>query len=100
MKQTTLILVLALCAFASGFGIRVVDPIIPKLAGEFGTSLTATSLVVTAFSIFYALGQPILGPLGDILGKSRMIVLCGGIASAVVLACAAAPRFLMLVARS
>src|SRR3712207_381548 len=97
MKQTTLILVLGLCAFASGFGIRIVDPIIPQLAGEFGTSLTVTSLVVTAFSFFYALGQPILGPLGDIFGKSRMVVLCGGLAATVVLACAAAPDFVVLV---
>jgi MFS transporter, YNFM family, putative membrane transport protein len=98
MTQKKLVVVLGLCAFASGFGIRIVDPIIPLLAGEFSTSLTATSLVVTAFTIFYALGQPILGPLGDILGKSRMIVACGGVAAALVLACAAAPGFLVLVA--
>jgi len=64
VKQTALILVLGVCAFASGFGLRIVDPSIPLLAAEFGTSLTVTSLVVTAFSISYALGQPILGPLG------------------------------------
>ncbi len=51
MNQNALIAVLALCAFASGFGLRVVDPIMPLLAREFGTSLTVTSLVVTAFSI-------------------------------------------------
>jgi predicted MFS family arabinose efflux permease len=97
MNQTALVLVLGLCAFASGFGLRIVDPIIPLLAGEFGTSLTVTSLVVTAFSISYALGQPILGPLGDVIGKSHLIVVCGGFASLVVLACALAPGFEALV---
>jgi MFS transporter, YNFM family, putative membrane transport protein len=97
MSQNALIAVLSLCAFASGFGLRIVDPIMPLLASEFGTSLTVASLVVTAFSIAYALGQPILGPLGDILGKSRLIIACGGFAALVVLACAAAPSFEALV---
>jgi MFS transporter, YNFM family, putative membrane transport protein len=97
VKQTALILVLGVCAFASGFGLRIVDPSIPLLAAEFGTSLTVTSLVVTAFSISYALGQPILGPLGDVMGKSRMIIVCGSFAAVLVLACAAAPGFTTLV---
>jgi predicted MFS family arabinose efflux permease len=85
--------VLGACAFASGFGIRIVDPIVPLLSAEFAVSLGATSLLVTAFSVAYALGQPFLGPLGDALGKVRMIVLCGSIVSVLLLVCAAAPGF-------
>lgn len=86
-------LVLAGCAFASGFGIRIADPIIPTLAAEFGTTLAVTSFLVTVFAVFYALGQPLLGPLGDAFGKARLVILCGGVASVLVLACAAAQSF-------
>ncbi len=85
--------VLGACAFASGFGIRIVDPIVPLLSAEFAVSLGATSLLVTAFSVTYALGQPILGPLGDSIGKARLIVLCGGVVSAMLLVCAATSDF-------
>ncbi|MFC4173995.1 MFS transporter [Microvirga sp. GCM10011540] len=85
--------VLGACAFASGFGIRIVDPMVPLLSAEFAVSLGATSLLVTAFAFSYALGQPILGPLADAIGKTRLIVLCGAIVSVLFLACALAPAF-------
>jgi predicted MFS family arabinose efflux permease len=81
---------------ASGFGIRIVDPMVPMLSSELAISIGSTSLLVTAFSIAYALGQPVLGPLGDVVGKVRMIVLCGGIVSVLLIACALAPSFIPL----
>lgn len=92
-RQTAVMVVLATCAFASGFGMRVADPIIPMLGDEFGTSLTTTSLLVTAFALCYALGQPILGPLGDVFGKARMVIFCGASAALLVCACALASGF-------
>lgn len=88
--------VLGACAFASGFGIRIVDPMVPLLSSEFGVSLGATSLLVTAFALTYALGQPVLGPLGDGIGKTRLILLCGGIVSVLLLLCALSPDFVPL----
>jgi predicted MFS family arabinose efflux permease len=92
-KSRLLIPVLGACAFASGFGIRIVDPIVPLLSAEFTVSLGATSFLVTAFSISYALGQPVLGPLGDVMGKVRLIVLCGAAVAALLVVCAFAPGF-------
>jgi predicted MFS family arabinose efflux permease len=92
-ESRLLILVLGACAFASGFGIRIVDPIVPLLSAEFAVSLGATSFLVTAFSISYALGQPVLGPLGDVLGKVRLIVLCGAIVAVLLVVCAFTPGF-------
>jgi YNFM family putative membrane transporter len=88
--------VLGACAFASGFGIRIVDPMVPLLSLEFGVSLGATSLLVTAFAVSYALGQPVLGPLGDSIGKTRLILLCGAIVSLLLLVCALSPGFVPL----
>jgi predicted MFS family arabinose efflux permease len=85
--------VLGACAFASGFGIRIVDPMVPLLSAEFNVSLAATSLLVTAFAFAYAFGQPVLGPLGDAIGKTRLILLCGGIVSVLLILCALAPNF-------
>jgi MFS transporter, YNFM family, putative membrane transport protein len=101
VSQAPLLLILGLCAFASGFGLRIVDPLVPLLAGEFGTTLAVTSLAVTAFAIAYAVSQPVLGPLGDVTGKARLIIACGGVAALLVLASAAAPSFeAMLVLRA
>ena len=85
--------VLGACAFASGFGIRIVDPMVPLLSAEFAVSLGATSLLVTAFSVAYAVGQPILGPLGDVIGKTKLIVACAGVVALLFVACAFASSF-------
>lgn len=71
-----LIPVLGLCGFASTFTMRLVDPLVPTLAGEFGESVHRIAFLVTAFSGCYALGQPFLGPIADSVGKLRSIATC------------------------
>lgn len=71
-----LILVLGACGFASTFTMRIIDPLIPTLAGEFGRSVPQIVMMVTGFSLSYALGQPFLGPLADAIGKIRTILIC------------------------
>lgn len=71
-----LILVLGACGFASTFTMRIVDPLIPTLAGEFGRSVPQIVVMVTAFALSYALGQPFLGPIADTIGKIRTILIC------------------------
>ncbi|KRE13499.1 hypothetical protein ASE63_18710 [Bosea sp. Root381] len=71
-----LIFVLGACGFASTFTMRIIDPLIPTLAGEFGRSIPQIVTMVTAFSLSYALGQPFLGPLADAMGKIRTILTC------------------------
>jgi len=73
---SALILVLGACGFASTFTMRIIDPLIPTLAGEFGRSIPQIVTMVTAFSLSYALGQPFLGPLADAMGKIRTILSC------------------------
>jgi len=71
-----LILVLGACGFASTFTMRIIDPLIPTLAGEFGRSVPQIVMMVTGFSLAYALGQPFLGPVADAIGKIRTILTC------------------------
>jgi predicted MFS family arabinose efflux permease len=71
-----LILVLGACGFASTFTMRILDPLVPTLAAEFGRSIAQVAAVATAFSFSYAIGQPFLGPVADSIGKLRTIVTC------------------------
>lgn len=74
----SLILVLGACGFASTFTMRLLDPLVPTLAAEFGRSIAQVATVATAFSFAYAVGQPFLGPIADSLGKLRTIATCLG----------------------
>lgn len=68
-----LIFVLGACGFASTFTMRILDPLVPTLAHEFGRTIPEVALVATAFSFSYALGQPVIGALADTVGKIRTI---------------------------
>ena len=69
-------LVFAACAFASGFALRLVDPIVLPVATFFGVSPAASAMLNTAYALPYAIAQPFLGPLGDRFGKARCIQVC------------------------
>ena len=102
------ILLLALAAFNSGISLRCVEPMLPQLAGDFGTSVSAVSIVVTSFALAYAGAVLLQGPLGDRFGKLRVVTIGTALAGAASLGCAAAwdvgslaaLRFLMAVCAS
>ena len=68
--------VFAACAFASGFAVRLLDPIVLPVAGHFGVTPAAAALLITAYALPYAAAQLFLGPLGDRFGKARLIRAC------------------------
>lgn len=88
-----LILVLGACGFASTFTMRLLDPLVPTLAGEFSRSIPTVAMVATAFSVAYAVGQPFLGPIADAVGKARTIFFSLSALTAMLAACAAAWSF-------
>ena len=51
-------LVFAACAFASGFALRLVDPIILPVATHFAITPQVAALLNTAYALPYALAQP------------------------------------------
>ena len=91
-------LVFAACAFASGFALRLVDPIILPVATHFAITPTSAALLNTAYALPYALAQPFLGPIGDRFGKPRCIQVCVAGLALMLLLGAFAPGFALLVA--
>ncbi|MBL8345664.1 MAG: MFS transporter [Rubrivivax sp.] len=73
----------SVAAFASIASMRACDPMLLTLAGEFHSSLGEAALVVSAFAIAYGLLQLFYGPLGERIGKLRVIAFaCAGCAFA------------------
>ena len=65
--------VFALCAFAASMSGRVIDPMITLIASDFAVPVTTAAMLSSAYALPFALFQPILGPIGDIWGKSRLL---------------------------
>ena len=88
----------ALAGFATGAGMRLLDPLLPLLARDFGVSVPAVAGLVAGFVAAYGLVQIGAGPLGDRFGKAR--VACGALLlyGLCLLGCAAASGLPMLVA--
>jgi len=74
--MSPLSLVFSVCAFASGFAMRIVDPLILPVADQFEVTPATAALLTSAYALPYALAQPFLGPLGDRFGKVRCIQAC------------------------
>jgi MFS transporter, YNFM family, putative membrane transport protein len=84
------ILLLALAGFNAGISHRCVEPMLPKLADEFGTGVSAAALVMTTYAFAYAGSLLLQGPLGDRYGKLRVVTLGMALAGVASLGCAAA----------
>ena len=63
-------------AFASSLSVRAVDPVIPLVAADLAVSTATAALLSTAFALPYALTQPVLGPIADMIGKTRFMTGC------------------------
>lgn len=63
---------LAAAGFAAGGGMRLMDPLLPLLAADFGVGVAAVAPVVAGFTLAYGAGQLVTGPLGDRFGKLRV----------------------------
>ena len=92
------VVVLSLAAFASAAALRATDAILPLIAGSFGTTPGGASAVITGFALAYGLLQLVNGPIGDRVGKYRMVFWITAISAGGNLACALAPSLELLVA--
>jgi predicted MFS family arabinose efflux permease len=90
--------ILIVAAFLSGAGMRVADPLLAAVATGFGATISAAAATVAAFTFAYGIAQLVLGPLGDRLGKLRLIASCMALYGAATLASAAAPSLEALIA--
>lgn len=86
-----LIALLALAVFSGALVTRLTDPLVTVLAHDLGATPARAALLASAFALPFALIQPILGPVGDALGKRRVILIAVGLLTILLVACAAAP---------
>lgn len=52
---------------------RLCDAMLPQLSREFGATLAESAQTVSVFAVAYGLAQLVYGPLGDRLGKFKVI---------------------------
>jgi predicted MFS family arabinose efflux permease len=88
----------ALGNFSSSLFMRAIDPMIPQVAHDLATDPATVALLTTAFALPYALLQPVLGPLADMIGKTRLMTICLGVLVINGFVGAAAPNFQVLLA--
>ena len=88
----------ALAGFATGAGMRLLDPLLPLLARDFGVSVSAVSGLVAGFVLGYGLVQFGAGPLGDRFGKAPVACAALLLYGVALLLCALAAGLPMLVA--
>jgi predicted MFS family arabinose efflux permease len=96
LNPAALLLVLGITGFASNIAIRIVDPMVPLVARNLDVTVAAAAMLATAYTLPYALVQPVLGPLGDSKGKARVMTWCLFVLAASLVACMAAPDYATL----
>jgi MFS transporter, DHA1 family, inner membrane transport protein len=99
-KARGLIARLSLIGFIAALASRATDPIIPPIAHDIQVDPNAVALLTTAFALPFALVQPVLGPVGDMVGKVRVMIACLAVTILAMVASGLATNFtVLLVAR-
>ena len=65
---------LALGAFAVGVDAFVVAGLLPQIAADLSVSIEASGQVVTAYSLAYGLGAPVMAALTARLPRERLVI--------------------------
>jgi predicted MFS family arabinose efflux permease len=83
-------------AFIVTADVRVINPLLHIIAQDFQTDIGSAGFIVTAYTIPYGLFQLVYGPLGDYLGKLRVMTVAMAMFAFGTAICAAAPSLLIL----
>src|SRR5215217_808625 len=73
-SPTPVLFVLLLAGVSFALSQTLVVPALPSISREFGASATATSWVLTGFLLSASIATPIVGKLGDLFGKGRVLM--------------------------
>lgn len=97
-SSSTMLRLISLAAFSSMVSMRVCDPMLVALSLEYRITTGDASAVIAAFAVAYGVLQLVYGPLGDRVGKVRVII--GATAACALFSgvTALAPSFAVLVA--
>jgi predicted MFS family arabinose efflux permease len=90
--------VVALIVFVTSLFTRSVDPVIPQIADGLSVEIATAALLSTAFALPYALVQPALGALADMMSKTRLMTICLVLLVLSAAVSATAPNYIVLMA--
>ena len=85
------LLVLGIGAFLVSADARVIDPLLRAIADDYSVRVDRASLIVSAYTLPYGLFQLVYGPLGDRIGKLRVMALALALFSVGTAACGFVP---------
>jgi YNFM family putative membrane transporter len=85
-------LVLGMAAFMVQSDARVIDPLLHVVATDFHTSPPNAAIVISSYALPYGLFQLFYGPLGDRIGKLRVMAACLALFAIGTFACAFVPN--------
>ena len=86
--MTKIIWLLAIASANGSMALRAVEPMLPAIAGEFGISVSAASVVMIAYALAYGCGQVVHGAIGDRHGKLRVVTIAIGLSAISSIGCA------------
>src|SRR3954471_6692143 len=95
-KARGLIARLSLIGFITALASRATGTVIPPIAHDIQVNPKAVALLTPAFALPFALVQPVLGPVGDMVGKVRVMIACLAVTIVAMGTCAFATSFSML----
>ena len=73
LTRSSAFYILAAGAFVSGANLRLFDALLPSVAMDFKVLPATAALAATTFTLSYGIFQILYGPLGDRLGKLRVV---------------------------
>ena len=86
-SPTRSIVFLAVAGFASQAQVRVTDSLLPQIAADFGTTIGAASIVITAYALTHGSSQLFIGPIGDRFGKYPSATVMCALSAILVMTC-------------
>jgi predicted MFS family arabinose efflux permease len=71
--------IITLATFAASLSARALDPVLPRVAEDFGVSIATAASFAAVFAFTFAIIQPVLGAAADLFGKARLMIICLGL---------------------
>lgn len=97
MIPLPLLATLALLSATAPFATDMYLPVMPAIVSDLGTTRAAVQLTLTGFFIGMGVGQLVIGPLSDAVGRKRLLILGAGVALAASAVAALAPSIAVLI---
>ena len=91
------LIIIASIVFVTSLFTRSVDPVVPLIADGLVVQVGTAALLSTAFALPYALIQPVLGALGDMMSKTKLMSISLVVLVLSAAVSATAPNFTILV---